>query len=279
MEAILESIRKIIPRPVLVILWIVLVLFVGLLDYYTKDFSLMILYTLLVALVTLLLGWWNGIAVSALGSLIGLVSDQLVNPQSGGFLPFFNAGISLLVYLLLAVIVNRLSLSLENVKSLSRTDFLTGASNRRYLSEMVDREIGRSGRTKRPFSFAYIDLDNFKSVNDRFGHSAGDELLKRMVQNMRHSVRNIDVVGRIGGDEFAVLFPETSRQNALSAMKRLREECAEGIRESYPDITFSAGLVTFLRCPRDSNEVFSTADSLMYRAKKEGKNRIVRGSK
>jgi diguanylate cyclase (GGDEF)-like protein/PAS domain S-box-containing protein len=166
----------------------------------------------------------------------------------------------------------KLRAALENEKNLSRIDFVTQIPNRRAFSEILQLEIKRSRRYRRPMTLAYVDLDNFKQVNDRFGHETGDDLLRLTAQTLRANIRATDTIARLGGDEFALLLPETDHQPACAVIAKLRGILLQTIEARHSAVTISVGLVTFA-APSDSiEEVIKIADDLMYSAKNQGKN-------
>jgi diguanylate cyclase (GGDEF)-like protein/PAS domain S-box-containing protein len=166
----------------------------------------------------------------------------------------------------------KLRAALENEKNVSRVDFLTQIANRRAFSEILQLEIKRSRRYRRPMTLAYLDLDNFKQVNDQFGHDTGDELLRLTAQTLRANIRATDTIARLGGDEFALLLPETDHQPACAVIAKLRGILLETIEARHHAVTLSVGLATFA-APGDSiDEVIKIADDLMYSAKNQGKN-------
>ncbi len=133
-------------------------------------------------------------------------------------------------------------------------------------------EIKRAGRYEHPFSLAYFDLDNFKAVNDRRGHAEGDRLLRAAAQAIFGSVRTTDLMARMGGDEFAVLMPETGPEAAMSVQPENVAALQDKVGSSYPDVTISVGLVTWLSPPASTDEMVRKADELMYAAKEGGRN-------
>ncbi len=159
-------------------------------------------------------------------------------------------------------------------KSFAREDSLTGLGNRRYFFERTDVEIQRSIRYSHPFSMAYIDIDDFKSVNDRYGHAEGDALLKQVGQAIAGHIRKTDIAARLGGDEFAVLIPESSNEAAKVFFSKLHTFLSGIARgESWP-VTFSIGVVTFNKPAESVDEMIRIVDQLMYSAKKSGKNLV-----
>lgn len=166
---------------------------------------------------------------------------------------------------------------LHKVRLLSLTDEFTGLSNRRAFMRRLQDEIGRSQRYGTTLALVLIDLDEFKSINDVYGHTAGDEVLRCYAQHVLTILRHHDMVARYGGEEFAVLLPNTDREGALAAINKVRSRALE-LRCEYggkplPVPTFSAGLTLY--APGESaKELIDRADRALYRAKHMGRNRI-----
>jgi diguanylate cyclase (GGDEF)-like protein len=184
------------------------------------------------------------------------------------------AGMRFVLYLVVLALLG----AIRNVqlarKTEARTDYLTGAANARAFEEVATAELERSRRYGRPLSLLYLDVDDFKTVNDTFGHAAGDNVLAEVSHMLRCSVRGNDLVARLGGDEFAVLMPETGRFAAVAVARRAREELA---RLTLPDgetVRSSVGVVSYARPPASVDAMIHDADTLMYRAKEQGKDRI-----
>jgi len=158
------------------------------------------------------------------------------------------------------------------------TDALTGLHNRGWLDDAFDREVKRSERDQLPLSLIMIDIDNFKQYNDDFGHLAGDQVLMTVAKSIRSPLRPNDMVARFGGEEFAVLLPETNVVNAKFIAERLRENVGKAdlgmINEKQlPNVTISLGIST--RAPEDTLDIMiAAADVAMYHAKHKGRNRV-----
>jgi diguanylate cyclase (GGDEF)-like protein len=163
---------------------------------------------------------------------------------------------------------------LKNESHLSHTDSLTGILNRRALMEAASVELDRLARTGRPFTLLYMDLDDFKSINDTAGHEAGDSLLTKFAVTLKLQLRGIDIVARMGGDEFIVILPETDDQAAGKVAPRLQSLLREEMQKHHWSMTVSIGALTCLSAPSNVDEMFRLADQLMYSAKKTGKNTI-----
>ena len=157
---------------------------------------------------------------------------------------------------------------------LATTDALTGLPNRARFDEEVRSEIRRFQRHRRPVCLALMDLDHFKDVNDRLGHLAGDEMLRELATLLRRSVRAIDLVSRWGGDEFALLIPEATTEEAHAALERIRAAVEVRYASTEAPVTISAGAV-MLEENLDPEAWFSRADANLYRAKETGRNCIV----
>lgn len=187
----------------------------------------------------------------------------------------------------LSLIGNQLSVALERamfyeeVRRLSVTDSLTGLANRRALIGRLDDEFRRSIRYGTPLSMAVCDLDDFKLVNDTYGHQVGDIVLREVSNILMDSVREVDLAGRWGGEEIALLFPQTDMTGAMVACERIREQVESHVVSHHGEeirITLSIGVATIDLgevCPRSSDVMLNLADKAMYLAKARGKNRVV----
>jgi diguanylate cyclase (GGDEF)-like protein len=164
--------------------------------------------------------------------------------------------------------------SLVRERYVARTDFLTGLANRMLFFATAEAEIKRSHRYHLCLSAAYIDIDNFKQVNDRFGHAVGDRMLSMIAEAIRHNVRSVDLAARLGGDEFAVLLPQTDAASAKAALSKLKHLLQRVADENQWPVTFSCGVVTFLKPPASADEMIRRADEIMYAAKAESKNAL-----
>ncbi|MCX7896245.1 MAG: diguanylate cyclase [Rhodocyclaceae bacterium] len=168
----------------------------------------------------------------------------------------------------------------ELAESLARTDALTGLPNRRVFDAALHREMQRARRRNEPLALIVTDIDHFKAINDTFGHAAGDEVLRDFARILRETVREIDLVGRWGGEEFVILMPTTSRDEAVLVAERLRMAVearrltVAGHALSY---TASFGVAALQREDGHAQALFGRADAALYRAKKNGRNRIESG--
>ena len=173
--------------------------------------------------------------------------------------------------------IHSLEAKLQHMSELVREDQLTGSLNRRGLDDVFERETARSDRRGTPLCVALLDLDDFKRLNDTYGHQAGDSALKHLVKIVKETLRSMDVIARFGGEEFLILLPETTVEAAAQTMTRLQRELTKHFflhENEKVLITFSAGVA--LRQPNEEQSALvKRADLAMYEAKKSGKNRVV----
>lgn len=156
----------------------------------------------------------------------------------------------------------------------SLEDPLTGIANRRWFQFFAEQEIRRFRRYHQPFTALYLDCDDFKSVNDRLGHTGGDHLLRDIAQSLMRLVRASDCVARLGGDEFGVLLLHTDPDKAQLTAEKLRRELRSALEKLGWKVSFSVGAVTFLTAPASVDDILRASDSCMYGAKKRGKNSV-----
>lgn len=194
------------------------------------------------------------------------------HPFSAHFFPYWNSAIRLGLFLITAHLLAQLKAHLIIERNLSRTDDLTGVLNGRGFTGLAEKMFELSERHGRSTTLAYIDLDNFKQVNDGFGHSEGDKVLKVIGEIFLRSVRRTDIVGRLGGDEFAIVLPETNESGARLMLDNLRTELAQAMQQHKWPVGFSIGVVSFNIPPYNLDEAIKVGDALMYRVKQSGKN-------
>jgi diguanylate cyclase (GGDEF)-like protein len=250
-----------------------LVVLVALIDVLTgPEVSFALFYLLPIVLVTWFTGRPLGVVMSILSAIAWSVADAIPGTTySHPLIRYWNTS-TRLAFFLMATFFLPLLQALEREKELARRDYLTGAANRLFFVELVHGELVRSQRYDRPFTVAFADIDNFKAVNDRFGHAIGDQLLCAVVARARANLRRSDMVARMGGDEFAFLMPETSPEAARSAVTKLQSALADEMVQKEWPVTVSIGALTCLAAPATIDELMKRVDDLMYVAKKQGKN-------
>ncbi len=177
-------------------------------------------------------------------------------------------------YTALAILITNFR-SVHRVESIAAdTDNLTKINNSRGFYADLANELVRASRYEHVFSLAYLDIDNFKYINDTFGHAEGDRLLIAVANCLKQSLREADTVARLGGDEFVCLLPETEQEDAKAAFFKTSKLLKELIKKNDWPVSFSIGLVTFESIPVDIKVAMKIADDLMYSVKNEGKNDI-----
>jgi len=183
-------------------------------------------------------------------------------------------GLCALVLPLCGYIITMWKLREAELEQLSKTDPLTGVSNRRHLMELVEHELRQARRYRRSLSLVMVDLDHFKRVNDDHGHQVGDQVLVAAVDAIRRSVRDSDVIGRYGGEEFLLLLPNTDEDGAREVAERCRRLIAEA-RVGTIAVTASLGVATYPGTAGDNlDDLLHVADEALYRAKESGRDRV-----
>jgi diguanylate cyclase (GGDEF)-like protein len=209
--------------------------------------------------------------------LIGYLSVR--DPQDGK-VPSIDKVQTLEIFAAQAVTALQSARQYEEIKRLTFIDALTPAFNHRYFQEALSKEIHRHARTQHEFTLAMLDIDNFKRINDTFGHPVGDEILRGLVEELMTNARDIDIVSRYGGEEFALIFPETAMAAGHDAAERLRA-LIERREFRLPQlagrplrVTISVGLSVYPHDGLNSADLIARADAALYYAKKNGKNRV-----
>ena len=260
-------------------LWItiglVLLCVVGLLDYLTGyELSFALFYLFPIALVTWFTSGKFGVITAFVSAGIWLTADILAGQvYSHKVVYLWNTAIRL-GFFLLTVLSLRLGKTLERERALARSDYVTGVVNARFFRDLAQREIDRSARYLHPFTIAYIDVDNFKAINDAFGHATGDKVLSAVADSMQQHLRKTDVVARVGGDEFVILLPEIGTEAAQAVISKMRQRLSEEMQDKSWPVTFSIGVLTFTAVPVSADEMLTMADKMMYTVKNSGKNNI-----
>jgi diguanylate cyclase (GGDEF)-like protein len=253
-----------------------LIFAIGVIDYATGyELSLSLFYLIPVSLLAWTTGRWLGLLGALISACVWVFADIMAGERYPSlFYVFWHIVTRASLLGTSALLFSALRKSIEHEKALARIDHLTGAANTRSFQEMLRSEIERSRRYKRPFTLAYIDLDNFKIINDSFGHSTGDLLLQTVVTVIRSHARSTDIVARLGGDEFALLLPEADEKAAQTAITKTRESLVlEMGRRGWP-VTVSIGALTCVDTSLGADELLKQVDDLMYSAKIKGKNSI-----
>ncbi len=254
-----------------------LTLAVGYSEYLTGDrFSLSILYFPVVALCCWLVGLRPAIVLSLVASTLWILDDYLVPPAPlPDYLKAWHCLTRFVVFTAFAWVLSRLRVALAREHRLSHFDELTGLANRASLFEYGQRDVAHCRRAGRPITAVFIDLDEFKQVNDRCGHAEGDRVLRAAAKCVRENTRAGDLTARLGGDEFVVLAPEMNREIAEHFTARLQDCLRQRMYSGGWPVTFSMGAATFARPPASLDEIVKAADDLMYEVKHRRKNGVL----
>lgn len=231
------------------------------------------------AIPVLLIGWRYGppgaaaaaavcaVVWTATGPLAGLVHQNALNP-------YWNFVMRLSILAVIGYLVCAYRFALLAERRLSRTDPLTGLANRRHFLEILEVELKRSSRYRRPFALLYVDVDNFKALNDTRGHHTGDSALYAIARVLAREIRGGDTAARLGGDEFAVLLVEAGADIAVKTARRLFDRVTGALEAQGWPIGISAGLAVFSQVDAAVDDLLKAADAAMYEAKSAGKNRL-----
>ena len=229
------------------------------------------LYLFPIVLVSWYGGKTSGLTLAVFSIVLLLISNIIVNDSSIlSFSYFFYLALRFIAFYSIAVLVIDFRKVHNSEADLANKDHLTGLLNTRSFSIELANEILRSIRYEHNFSLAYLDIDNFKIINDTLGHQAGDVLLIKVANCLTSNLRKTDIVARLGGDEFSVIFPETGQEEVKTAFdKTIRE-----LEKIGKNVTFSVGVITFEKLPKDIKEAIDMADQLMYSVKTSKKNDV-----
>lgn len=264
------------PRARLYALFAGLTLAVGAADWLSGErYTIYVLYFPIVALGCWLLGMRAAVVLSFVSSILWIVDDIFSPPEPIPYLAkYWQALTRFAVFVVFAYVLNRLHRAMRREYQLSHYDELTGLSNRASLFEGGPRDLARCRRNREPLTAIFIDLDQFKNVNDRYGHAAGDRVLQTVANCVRSNTRDSDLAARIGGDEFVVLAAEMDFECARRFIWRMQAKLREAMTHGGWPVTFSIGAATYNVPPASIDEVIKTADDLMYAVKRGQKDSI-----
>ena len=227
----------------------------------------------------------SALFITILSVLFSVLIAKLVSSLMPGSFGNFNLALAIIVPALIAppfgyIFIN-LYIELEKVReevhALAITDELTRTFNRRHFMNLAVQELGRAKRYQHPLSIIIFDIDNFKNVNDSYGHLCGDAVLREISSTCKTILRHCDVLARFGGEEFILLLPETNESNALKVTNRLCQLIAIHVVEykgAQVRVTISAGITTFKPTTDTLDDLLNRADQALYLAKRLGKNRL-----
>jgi len=258
------------------ILGVSIVIILGIIDYATGyDLSFSLFYLAPISLVS----WFGKRRLGVLISLVSALTWFTADIANGRIYTYpiiylWNTLIRLGFFIIVTFLLSALKRILKEEQEMARIDFLTHSINTRYFYDLGQLEINRSLRYHNPFTIVYIDLDNFKTINDEYGHSTGDLLLQKVAKIIQENIRNTDQVGRLGGDEFAVLLPETGTEWAHQIVNRINLVLNDEMAANNWIVSFSIGVAIFNSPPLTMDEAIKIADDEMYKIKSNQKNGI-----
>ncbi|MDD5561574.1 MAG: diguanylate cyclase [Candidatus Omnitrophica bacterium] len=252
----------------------------------TFGVSLGYIYIILISLSGMWFGLRGGIISALFAAAIFLIEVELYLFWPARDLVLKGSLFRLAVYFLSGIILGYVS-ELQNklsqeIKYLAYHDKLTGCVNYTWIVEFLEKEIARSRRFIKEFSIILIDIDHFKSINDTYGHLVGNDALAAFANVIKANLRNMDIVGRYGGEEFLIILPELGSNAALEVLERIRSKLSEAritsrhLREGIGiSLQFSAGVASFPYNANNANDLIKLADDVLYQAKQKGRGRVI----
>lgn len=267
-------------KPTIWLLVLVGVCVLGAVDYLTgSSVSIIFFYLLPLSVASWSLGKTSGRAVALLSAIVTQAGPFIEQGSAAGVpLVLWNLAVRLAVFVVVVDLVSEFHRQLAHRTELSRTDPLTGTLNRRAFLEDGEMALANMRRQPAPMTLAFLDVDNFKAVNDAYGHGTGDLLLIAVAGCLKSQLWGSDSVARLGGDEFGLILPNTDMSAAQKVMPRLRDHLLSEMSVAHWPVTFSIGVVTCTAPAPDIEQIVHLADQLMYAAKHGGKDRIEYGS-
>ena len=262
---------------VVITLGLLLLLLIGGIDaIISADVSLSIFYLIPISFTTWYAGEAAGIWISIASSIAWFIANEVIGQSTHEHpgIPYWNAAVRFGFYLVTTYLLSELRTSREREKKLARTDSVTGIANRKLFDELSNLEIQRSFRYGHPITLVFIDIDNFKLVNNKLGKKIGDKLLQEVAQTIYGNIRSTDIIARLGGDEFALLLPGTGYEPSQIVVERVQKQLVETVEYHQWPVSFSVGVITFMTAPKSVEEMIEKADFLMYTVKTSGKNRM-----
>lgn len=259
------------PKAVLIVLGTFWLITISAADYFTHSTYLLEFspfYLVPISFFSWFIGKRSGLGVAVLSVVIRFVVRFRNAPSAVGY---WDALVLTALYITATLMIVQLKQLYERERDLSRIDPLTNIPNRRALHEAASQAKSLAERNQVPLSICYVDIDNFKLVNDRFGHTAGDRVLAVTATTIAGALRPSDVVARMGGDEFAVLLPGAYRDDAAGIMRRVADQLQQAMQQHRWPVTFSIGIASFQPPPGSIAEMLAEADKAMYAEKKKGR--------
>ncbi len=260
----------------IVVIGLLLTFVIGYLDIQTGfEFSFSIFYLIPVSFVTWYARRNHGFFIAVICAFTWYYSDFKSGHQySMDIIPKWNAFVRFGYFIITAFLISKYKNTLDQVTRMAKFDSLTQIFNVRGFSEVLEKELQLAVRYKHPIAIGYIDVDNFKTVNDTIGHAEGDRVLQTVGKVLSKTIRVTDIAGRLGGDEFAIILLQQDIGGAKTVFNKIHAVLIETAQAEKWPIGFSVGVVVYNNPPLSVDEVLGQADGLMYGVKKSGKNFI-----
>lgn len=263
-------------HPLVLLLIVMLVPLIALVDYLTgPELGSSLFYILPIVLIARVGSRWTAWATLVLAVVGWMVVDVLTTPgYSGVLVPLWNTLTRVAFFTLALLVVRNTQLQLRSARIMALSDPLTGLPNRHYLEIMLGAARARLERYGSPLTLAYMDVDDFKQVNDRLGHAAGDRLLREVAAVLSEEVRDTDTAARIGGDEFLILLPDAPPETAGPILERVLVSLRKIRLPQGAAVSYSIGACTFREAGESAEAMLRRADEQMYRVKRSGKDAV-----
>jgi diguanylate cyclase (GGDEF)-like protein len=273
----IEKILKTQPRSRVVMIALIMTTVIGLIDWLTGyEFSSSIFYLIPISFCAWYVGASAGYAFCVLSAAVWIAADLASGHQyTSKLMPVWNTGVRLGFFIIVTILLKRLRVALDEQTFLAQVDGLTGLLNSRTFKQRGGTFFGPTSINGRPLALGYFDLDGFLNINNQLGHTAGDLVLKGVSKIISDRLRKVDVGGRVGGDEFAILLPDTDTDGARIFFVDLHKLLLKFCSENNLQLGFSIGVVVFNGFESSIDEAIGRADALMYKVKHSGKNRIL----
>lgn len=243
--------------------------------YVDRSFNLAVVYLLPISMSAWYVSRKFALGLAVMSAVAWLFLETVVQPPTPlPIAPYWNAFAMLVSFSLVTALLAQLKYRLDQAERRAAFDDLTQLPNRFAFRVLVEQELRRSHLAAKPLAMAYLDLDNFKSVNDHWGHATGDKVLQIVARTLLDTLRATDVVARLGGDEFVMMLPDTSREQAEPILDRLHKTIASVMQAEGWRVTGSLGVVIFDPPIFPSTKMIDAADRAMYSVKASGKNRV-----
>jgi len=253
------------------------VLLIAFLDWATgENLAFSVFYVIPLAFATWFVSARFGyvLAVVTAPTAWGYVDAANHWPHAVSPLGYWDVIVRFAFFAIIVTLLDRMQRAQRRVQAMAHIDPLTGVANWRAFEEHASVALAQIRRSGRPLTLAYVDLDDFKAVNDTFGHHEGDEVLRTVATAFEERLRTTDMVARLGGDEFALLLPETNVQAARRVLADAVQAVADAVSSRW-SVSQTIGAVTLLQPPDSVDDMVRLADGLMYEAKNAGRRRLI----